>query len=66
VNVFQNSGPRADGRLVIGPAASEPGDEIRFLALRDVVVVITSCAVDYPPAQRWPLHSAADRGHSGS
>lgn len=49
VNVFQNSGPSADGRLVIGPARSEPGDEIRFLALRDVVVVLTACAVDYPP-----------------
>ena len=49
VNVFQNSGPQADGRLVIGPAQSGPGDEISFLALRDVVVVLTSCAVDYPP-----------------
>jgi uncharacterized protein YcgI (DUF1989 family) len=49
VNVFQNSGPHADGRLVIGPAQSEPGDEISFLALRAVVVVVTSCAVDYPP-----------------
>lgn len=49
VNVFQNSGPRADGRLVIGPALSRAGDEISFLALRDVVVVVTSCSVDYPP-----------------
>jgi uncharacterized protein len=49
VNVFQNSGPSADGRLLIGPARSEAGDEIRFLALRDVVVVVTACAVDYPP-----------------
>jgi len=49
VNLFQNSGPRADGRLVIRPARSSPGDAISFLALRDVVVVVTSCAVDYPP-----------------
>jgi uncharacterized protein len=49
VNVFQNSGPRADGRLILGPARSEPGDEISFLALRAVLVVVTSCAVDYPP-----------------
>jgi len=49
VNLFQNSGPRADGQLVIGPALSRPGDAISLLALRDVVVIITSCAVDYPP-----------------
>lgn len=49
VNLFQNSGPRPDGRLVLGPALSKAGDEISFLALRDVVVVVTSCAVDYPP-----------------
>jgi len=49
VKVVPNSGPQADGRLVIGPPQSEPGDEISFLALRDVVVVVTSCAVDYPP-----------------
>lgn len=54
VNVFQNSGPSADGRLVIGPARSEPGDEISFLALRDLVVVVTSCAVDSPPLNDGP------------
>jgi uncharacterized protein YcgI (DUF1989 family) len=54
VNVFQNSGPSADGRLVIGPALSEPGDEISFLALRAVVIVVTSCSVDYPPLNAGP------------
>ena len=49
VNLFQNSGPRDDGRLVVGPALSRAGDEISFVALRDVVIVLTSCAVDYPP-----------------
>jgi uncharacterized protein len=49
VNLFQNSSPQTDGRLAIGPAASRPGDSIRRLALRDVVVIVTSCAVDYPP-----------------
>ncbi len=49
VNLFQNSGPHPDGRLVIGPAASRPGDAISFLALRDVIIIVTSCAVDYPP-----------------
>jgi uncharacterized protein YcgI (DUF1989 family) len=49
VNLFQNSGPQPDGRLAIAPAASRPGDAISLLALRDVVVIVTSCAVDYPP-----------------
>jgi uncharacterized protein YcgI (DUF1989 family) len=49
VNLFQNSGPRPDGRLVIATAASRPGDAIAFLALREVVIIVTACAVDYPP-----------------
>jgi uncharacterized protein len=49
VNLFQNSGPRPGGRLVIAPAASRPGDAITFLALRDVIIIVTACAVDYPP-----------------
>lgn len=49
VNLFQNSGPQPDGRLVIRPAVSGPGDAVSFLALRDVIIIVTSCAVDYPP-----------------
>ena len=49
VNLFQSSAPRSDGRLVIGVAASRPGDTISFVAERDVVVVLTACSVDYPP-----------------
>ena len=49
VNLFQNSAPRSDGRLVIGEAMSLPGDAITFGAERDVIVVLTACAVDYPP-----------------
>jgi uncharacterized protein len=49
VNLFQNSAPQADGKLVIGAAVSRPGDAVSFLALRDVVIIVTSCAVDYPP-----------------
>lgn len=49
VNLFQNSGPRPDGRLVIGTAASLPGQAISFLAQRDLVFVLTACSVDYPP-----------------
>ena len=49
VNLFQNSGPQPDGRLLVGRAASRPADAFSFLALRDVIVILTSCAVDYPP-----------------
>jgi uncharacterized protein len=49
VNLFQDSGPQPDGRLVIRPAASRPGDAVTFRALRHLVIVLTSCAVDYPP-----------------
>jgi uncharacterized protein len=49
VNLFQNSGPRPDGRLVVGTAASLPGQSITFRAHRDLVFVLTSCSVDYPP-----------------
>jgi uncharacterized protein YcgI (DUF1989 family) len=49
VNLFQNSGPQCDGRLAVGEAASGPGDAISFGAERDVIVVLTACAVDYPP-----------------
>jgi uncharacterized protein YcgI (DUF1989 family) len=34
---------------VIGTAASRPGDAIFLLALRAVILIVTSCAVDYPP-----------------
>ena len=49
VNLLQNSGLQPDGRLLVERAASRPGDAICFLALRDVVVILTSCAVGYPP-----------------
>src|SRR5262245_4838862 len=49
VNLFQNSAPGPDGRLSIGVARSRPGDTISFLALRDLVFVLTACSVDYPP-----------------
>jgi uncharacterized protein YcgI (DUF1989 family) len=49
VNLFQNSRPQPDGRLLIGTAASLPGQFVSFLALRDLVFVLTACSVDYPP-----------------
>lgn len=52
VNVFQNSVPQPDGTLGVLPAASQPGDAIGFRALRDFVVVLTSCCVD-----NWPTNN---------
>jgi uncharacterized protein len=49
VNLFQNPGPRSDGTLAIGVAASSPGDMVAFLARRDLVVIVSACSVDYPP-----------------
>jgi uncharacterized protein YcgI (DUF1989 family) len=52
VNLFQNSVPQPDGSLQVGVAASRAGDTISFLALRDIVFVLTACSVDY-----WPLNN---------
>lgn len=49
VNLFQDSGPRPDGTLAVGVAASSPGDAITFIGRRDLVVILTACSVDYPP-----------------
>ena len=49
VNLFQNSGPQPDGRLLVGTASSRPGDAISFLARRDLIFVLIACSVDYPP-----------------
>ncbi|WP_037062946.1 DUF1989 domain-containing protein [Pseudonocardia acaciae] len=53
VNVFQNSTPEADGTLVVHSAVSGPGDSASFRALRDLLVVLTACSVDY-----WPTNGS--------
>jgi hypothetical protein len=45
-NVFQNSPVVEDGRIDVRDAASKPGDRVVFRTEMDVVVVLTSCAVD--------------------
>lgn len=49
VNVFQNSSPTPAGTLDVRAAASRAGDSASFRALRDVLVVLTACAVDDSP-----------------
>jgi uncharacterized protein YcgI (DUF1989 family) len=46
VNLFQNTPPDADGALVIGPAASAPGDCVLLRAELDLVLVLTACSYD--------------------
>jgi hypothetical protein len=46
LNLFQNTPPDADGVLVIGPAASEPGDHVLLRAEVDLVLVLTACSYD--------------------
>lgn len=51
VNVFQNSVPADDGTLNVATALSEAGDSITLRVLRDAIVVLTACSVDY-----WPTN----------
>ncbi|MFF0447923.1 DUF1989 domain-containing protein [Streptomyces sp. NPDC004609] len=52
VNIFQNSAPEPDGTLDVLTAASEAGDSVTLRILRDAVVVLTACSVDY-----WPTNN---------
>jgi uncharacterized protein YcgI (DUF1989 family) len=51
VNLFQNSMPGPHGEITVRPAVSRPGDRVSLLALREAVVVLTACAVDF-----WPTN----------
>jgi uncharacterized protein len=68
VNLFQNTPPDAAGTLVLGAAASEPGDHVLLRAEMDLVLVLTACSYDLSDANgeactgllieldRLPLH----------
>jgi uncharacterized protein len=51
VNLFQNSRPGHEGELTVRRATSRPGDSVSLRATRDVILVLTSCAVDF-----WPTN----------
>lgn len=51
VNLFQNSAPGPDGMINVLAARSRPGDSVTLRAARDVLVVVTACAVDF-----WPTN----------
>jgi uncharacterized protein YcgI (DUF1989 family) len=44
-NVFMNAKVQSDGRLVIGPPVTKPGDATWFRAEMDLAVALTSCPV---------------------
>ena len=50
VNLFQNTPPDGEGTLVVGPAASAPGDHVLLRAEMDVVLVLTACSYDLSDA----------------
>jgi uncharacterized protein len=52
VDLFQDPGPRPDGTLAVGVAASSPGDAIASIARRDLVVIMTACPVGCPPPKQ--------------
>jgi hypothetical protein len=36
-------------QVLAGLDLAGPGDAVCLLALRDAIIIVTSCAVDYPP-----------------
>jgi len=49
VNFFQNSKPQADGRLEVLASDNPPGGFVVLQAEQDLLLVLTSCAVDFHP-----------------
>lgn len=46
VNIFENTPPRSDGRLIAGAMPTKPGDYLIFRAEMDLVFVLTACSCD--------------------
>lgn len=49
VDFFQNSLPQADGRLDVIASINPPGGYVALRALRDLLLVVTACSVDFHP-----------------
>lgn len=49
INIFQRTPVIADGRLVVEPAASGPGDSVTLRAEMDLFVIVTACSMDLEP-----------------
>ena len=48
-NVFMEVDVSAEGELSVLPATSQPGDSLDFLAVMDLIVVLSSCPMDINP-----------------
>lgn len=46
VNLFQNTPVGDEGRLVVGPTLTQPGDFVEFRAEQDIYLVLTACSFD--------------------
>jgi uncharacterized protein YcgI (DUF1989 family) len=49
VDLFQNSPPQPNGRIDVLPSLNPPGAYVRLRALRDLLLVVTACSVDFHP-----------------
>lgn len=49
LNIFMDVRAEADGTLSSRPASSRPGDYVAFQAVRDCLVVLSSCPMDIVP-----------------
>ena len=46
VNIFENTPPRSDGRLIAGAMPTKAGDHLVFRAEMDLIFVLTACSCD--------------------
>jgi uncharacterized protein YcgI (DUF1989 family) len=49
VDLFQNSLPGPDGRIDVLASINPPGGYVKLHALRDLLLVVTACSVDFHP-----------------
>lgn len=49
VDLFQNSSPQANGRIDVLASINPPGGYVKLRALRDLLLVVTACSVDFHP-----------------
>lgn len=49
VDLFQNSSPQTNGRIDVLASINPPGGYVKLRALRDLLLVVTPCSVDFHP-----------------
>jgi uncharacterized protein YcgI (DUF1989 family) len=49
VDLFQNSSPQTNGRIDVLASINPPGGYVKLRALRDLLLVVTACSVDFHP-----------------